>query len=432
MMTDIRSFTVGINPIALADASGANFICDISAYVGDVVGLTDDDIHSALKSIFGKNFNGIDSIRKLVKHFYNGYHFCRTGVPSLTPPLYHTQFCIYFFRQLCICPEFRQKAIAGNLTVSDMTDCSIKVSENVFNLLIRQSEFAGVISKLFGDGSVAANTVSFFKLREILFEKSSPDLLVSFMFWHGLLTRIPGGLYRIPNQIVGDAGGLLHSVVEAMDQCTHDVRSVISEPSASKVWMMNSAIFSKMNTRFDHTISEAALVGFAEVSLQVQAKRETFEVICVGKTFEWKRCDLILIDRVSRSILIVEYKRLRPGGGGHEQDLEMTGKPAALVPTVNVQEANQQLLKLDIAVSKRSFHNNAATVQALLVKSQEQLLTSARELSSRPEYAGYKCNTAVVIHATSKTGSGRNEAFCSVLGAWVQEPVETEPRHTPA
>ena len=31
-MTNIRSFTVGISPIALADASGANFVYDISEY----------------------------------------------------------------------------------------------------------------------------------------------------------------------------------------------------------------------------------------------------------------------------------------------------------------------------------------------------------------------------------------------------------------
>jgi hypothetical protein len=425
MMTNIRSFTVGISPIALADASGANFVSDISAYVGDVVGLTDADVHSALTSIFGDKFTEIDSLMKLIKKFYDGFHFSSEGDPGLTPSLYHTQLCIYFFRQLCCRSDFRQKAIAGTVTVSEMTDSNTKVSDNVINLLIRQSEFAGLISKLYGTGSVAANIVSSFKLGEILSETSSSDLLISFMSWHGLLTQSPDGLYRIPNQVVGDAGGLLHSVVEALDQCTHNVLSVISEPSAAKVWSMNSDIFSKMNTRFDNTISEREMVGFAEVSLKIQAKRENFEVICEGLTVGWKRCDLILIDPVSRSILIVEYKRLRPEGGGYEQDLVLSGKPAHLVPALNVEEANEQLLRFEIAASKRRFHNNAASIRALLADAEKQVLTYSRELCSRPEYASYKCRTAVVIHSTSKIGSGRDEAFCSVMGAWVQGSVDS-------
>jgi hypothetical protein len=427
MMTKIRSFTVGISPIALADASGAIFILDISAFVGDVVGLNDSDVRSALSSIFGDNFNEIDCLMSLIKRFYNGFHFRIEGDLALTPPLYHTQLCIYFFAQLCASPEFRQKALAGTITVSDMTDCNTKVSENVINLLIRQSEFAGLMSKLYSNGCIAANPVSSFELREILSETSSSDLLVSFMAWHGLLTRIPDGLYRIPNQVVGDAGGLLHSVVEAFGQWTHNVRSVIGEPSAAKVWKMNSDVFLKMNTRFDNTISEQAMVGFAEVSLQIQAKRENFEVICEGSTLGSKRCDLIRIDPVSRSILIVEYKRLRPGGGGYEQDLALSAMPVQLVSVPNVEEANEQLLKLEIAVSKRGFHKNAATVRALLATAEEQVLTYAREVCSRPKYAGYKCKTAVVIHATSKIGSGRAEVFSSVVGAWVQGPVLAVP-----
>jgi hypothetical protein len=426
MITSIRSVTVGISPIALAgDAgSGGNFIYDISNYVGDVVGFTESDVRSALILIFGDTFNKIESLMTLIKRFYDGFHFGRRGFPSLTGPLYQTQLCIYFFQKLCSSSEFLKKAFAGTVTVSDMTDSDSKVGENVINLLLRQSEFAGVISKLYSDGSVAADAVSSFKIRD-LYERSSSDLVVSFMSWHGLLTRSPGGRYKIPNQVVGDAGRILHSVVEAMDQLKHNVRSLIVEPSEAKVWSIHSEIFSAMNTRFDNCISEGALVGFAEVRLQNQGKRENFDVICEARTLGCKRCDLLLVDQVSHSILIVEYKCLRPGGDGYDQDLALAGKPVHLISAHNVHEANEQLLKLDIAVSKRSYHDNAATVTALLAKAWDQVLAYAREIRSRPEYAGHTINTAVVIHATSRIGSGRAEAFCSVLGAWVQEPVGT-------
>ena len=169
------------------------------------------------------------------------------------------------------------------------------------------------------------------------------------MCWQGLLTRIPDGRFRIPNKVVGDTCGLLHSVVEALRQWNHNVRSVINEPTEVKVWTMNWDIFSNMNTRFDNTISEGALVGFAEVKFRIQGRCENFEVICKGKTLGWKRCDLILIDKVSRSVLILEYKRLRPGGSEYDKDLVFSGHPAELVPALNVHNANEQLLKLDIA-----------------------------------------------------------------------------------
>ena len=114
-------------------------------------------------------------------------------------------------------PVFREKALSGILSVSDMTDSNTKISHNVIDLLIRQSEFAGFLSELYSGGSVNAIRVPSFKIREILSESSSPDLLVAFMFWNGLLTLSPDGSYRIPNQVAGDAGELLHSVVKAME-----------------------------------------------------------------------------------------------------------------------------------------------------------------------------------------------------------------------
>ncbi len=123
----------------------------------------------------------------------------------------------------------------------------------------------------------------------------------------------------------------------------------------------------------------------------------------------------------------MEYKRLRPGCGVHTADLALFGQLQLVVPALNVEEANDQLLNFEIAESKRTLHNNAATVQALLVHAKEQVLAYARELCSMPKYAGFKCNTGVVIHATSKGGADSDEDFqrsvTSVLGVLVQGPI---------
>ena len=92
---------------------------------------------------------------------------------------------------------------------------------------------------------------------------------------------------------------------------------------------------------------------------------------------------------------------------------------------LTAKEANKQLLKFEIVRSKRIWHCGAATVRDLLAKAQEQVSAYERELCSRQEYAGYRCSTAVVIHATTTTGAGRCDDFRSVLGGWVQRPDMT-------
>jgi hypothetical protein len=62
-----------------------------------------------------------------------------------------------------------------------MTDSNTEVRENVINLLISQSELAGLVTKLYNEGFVAANTFSSFNLRDMLSETLSSDVLVSFM-----------------------------------------------------------------------------------------------------------------------------------------------------------------------------------------------------------------------------------------------------------
>ena len=365
-MKDVRSFTVGLSPIALADVSGANFIDDISevGFVGDLLGLTEEDIRNALTRIFGDG-PAVGQLLHLVKRFYKGYHFRSSS--GLTPPLYHTQLCLYFFRKLCRDSEFRRKAFAGTVTVTDMTDSNTHIGEHVINLLIRQKELAGILCQLKAGESVSAESISSFVLRDIL-EQSSRDFVVCFMRWHGLLTisRSGPGMFQIPNEVVGTAGGFFARVEEAMAQMQFDVRSVINEPSEDKVWDMNNLILSEMTTKFDNTISEAAIVGFVEARLRAQSKYEGFRVACEGSLTGWNRFDLLLIDKASKSLLLLEYKRLCPGTDDIEQDLCWDGKPAQLQEADSVTEANSQLLQFGIMPSKQKYHKKLTTVREMV------------------------------------------------------------------
>jgi hypothetical protein len=77
---------------------------------------------------------------------------------------------------------------------------------------------------------------------------------------------------------------LLTSVEQAMTQMQFDVRSVINAPSGGNVRDMHRTVFENMTTRFDNSISEAAIVGFAEIRLRVQVAR----VFCEGSLNNWK------------------------------------------------------------------------------------------------------------------------------------------------
>jgi hypothetical protein len=340
--------------------------------------------------------------------------------------------CLYFFRELCRDPEFRSKAISGIVKVEDMTDSNTRVGENVINLLIRQREMAGIICQLHAGEFVFAEKVSTFTLRQMLSEDASRNLVVSFMRWHGLLTRTRSSegqvMHKIPNEVVGACGGLLASVEQAMSQLRFNVRSVINAPSGQKVLDMHKALFETMTTRFDNTISETAIVGFAEVRLRVQGHYEGFRVFCEGSVTGWKRFDLMLVDPASESILLLEYKRLRPGSDQIQQDLSLQGRAIQLFNVDSVTEANNQLLQFEIMPSKQKFHKGARTVQELVQIAWNQVSTYAELLLSKPMYSKYKCTRGVVIHATTSRASSDGEIFTSVVGVWLESEMGAHSR----
>ncbi len=426
-LNSVRSFSVGITPIALTDVSGANFIDNLSEVqeFGDLLGFVEVDIVEALHKVFGHGGPAVDNILHLIKRFYNGYYFRSSSI--VTQPIYHTQLCLYFFRKICRDSEFRQKAFLGTVTVKDMTDSNTQISDNVINLLIRQRELAAILCQLSEGEPVAAKIVDCFKLREILLDQSSRDLVISFMRWFGLLTTSSTGqgMYNIPNEVVGSSGGFLTSLQNAMTELNFNVRSVIVEPSAENVWRMYNSILAEMTTRFDNTISEGAIVGFVEMRLRAQGRYENFSVICEGKTKNRQRYDLLLVDPSTNSRLLLEYKRLRPGNDPFSQDVCQGGKPIPLMDTWSVSEANDQLLQLEIMPQKQIFHENATSVEQLLGFAWDQVSRYAQQILAKTNVAKEKLKKGVVIHATTKN---QDDSFTSVLGVWLERRDKSHKR----
>ena len=84
---DCRTLVVGITPIALADASGANVWMDISAHpaFSNLCGFTEDDLSRALHDIGLKDEERAAALIVMKKSF-NGYQFPGDFIETVTPP----------------------------------------------------------------------------------------------------------------------------------------------------------------------------------------------------------------------------------------------------------------------------------------------------------------------------------------------------------
>ena len=92
-LVDYRTFTTGITPIALADASGANNIKDLTfaATFADTFGLTEANIVQALNDIGQTDAEAQRHVLALMRSYYNGYTFARA-----TRLVYNTTLCLFF------------------------------------------------------------------------------------------------------------------------------------------------------------------------------------------------------------------------------------------------------------------------------------------------------------------------------------------------
>ncbi len=93
-----HTFTTGIAPIALADASGANHMRNISfdSLFAGALGFTEGDIVRALTDI-GTDQAQQHHILGLMRTYYNGYQF-----PRSTITVYNATLCLYFLQQYAL------------------------------------------------------------------------------------------------------------------------------------------------------------------------------------------------------------------------------------------------------------------------------------------------------------------------------------------
>ena len=276
---DARSFTTGITPIALADASGANMIKNLThdPAFGAMCGFREQDVKRGLQGVLGESHEALDRVLGLMRYYYDGYRFRSLLGPSwLTEPLYNTQLCLYFFSQLQRDPLFSDTVInvwskdPASADTKKLTDTNVRISENVTHFLAKHPSLPLIQASLVGGRSLQATVEGSVRLRELL-EYSGPesvDRLACFLFHHGLVTLKTPGEIVVPNRLVEDPKkGLLAHLEEVLKSRKINLRGVLATPSAGRVWMLFNTLLSALGTRFDHAFSEGAVVSCLEAAL---------------------------------------------------------------------------------------------------------------------------------------------------------------------
>jgi hypothetical protein len=126
-LKDYRSITFGVTPIALADASGANNIKQITFHksLADACGLTRQDLSKGLEAI-GVNGEDRKVALEVMQRYYNGYRF-HQNVP-VEKMLYNTTLTLSFLGDYFEDPEFRKMVQNWKETNPEVLVSKLKVS----------------------------------------------------------------------------------------------------------------------------------------------------------------------------------------------------------------------------------------------------------------------------------------------------------------
>jgi hypothetical protein len=380
----LRSYTTGITPIALADASGANMIEDVThdPEFGAMCGLREDDVRELLRGVFGDADSVISRVLAMMKHFYNGYHFLGTGADGLTEPLFNTQMCLFFVRRLHKNPAgFRRNVVeewSHDFTLaklSQLLDNNVRVSENVIKVIAAHPTLPIIQAQLASNRPVAAVADRTVRLRELLEYNDVESLhrLATFMFHHGLVTLAGPGMIGTPNRIINDPlVGLLTSIEPMLSAWSINVSDLIDNPTPQKVWNMVSAVTTGLDTKYDRNFTEAGLQALIEYALRQLQDRFDFVVAC-EQTKKKRRLDVMLVSNKSKNVLILELKRLRPASSRSKSCVTWLDRAVLSKPRSYVQD------QLAVTDAKLRFPNevNVSATEMVTPLTVEELQNAA-------------------------------------------------------
>jgi hypothetical protein len=272
-------------------------------------------------------------------------------------------------------------------------------------------------------GVCGATVLESFKLNELTTSRTI-DLPVSFMVWHGLLTRgDPNGAAKdgfvIPNAVVGNPtedNGLMSTIFKGADAVKMDLLEMVRNPTEERLWNFFTAALKQLDTPLDNTVSEVALQAMLELFIRHCGG---VGVVAEGAAGPGQRFDLLLTAHVDQKVvaLLVEFKRLRPGNGKPQGEKgervnDLVDLPYIAAP--DCKTARAVLINAKIAEAKQWFHKTGClTVGSLEGKAMRQCRDYKASLLAANPNRIVRCATA--IHATVAQGYKQNTTYSSAF-----------------
>ena len=238
MGASFRSFTTGISPLVLADASGANNIVNVSfdPLFGDAVGLTEVDIMRGFAAAGVKNEDSkvaVEVLRKMI----NGYLFLGTTIP-----LFNSTHAIFFMQKFLDDEVFRAAVLDGTLALCSIVDPNVVISENVLRLIDRTPAGFDVVERLLAIGKIELaghGIMDSIRLSDLV-PASGTDAkhdaavarVASFLYYHGALSLANSSSRRelkVPNDMQRDV--ILNTAQDRQPDAAAIAIKKLSEPS---------------------------------------------------------------------------------------------------------------------------------------------------------------------------------------------------------
>jgi len=418
ILANFRVLSVGITPLALADASGVNFMEDISLDMkfGDIVGFSQKDIDHGL-AVAGVKPKYEPTVKHIMKMVLNGYHF----IGSSGDGLYNPQISLKFLKQLQTEPKIIYDMLDDPTVHSGdwarkLSDPNLDTSQKVLDVVARCSESKSLIIKLssFGHFYDVGSVQSTLTTSDLLSANSDQNLY-SFLYYHGVTTIEKSALngnikMKIPNWLrYTEFLPRLKSLVQ-LDESLLTILD--NNPSAENMNKFLWSFVEQIKTPLDNYYSETSLQILLEGCMR--ASLHSVKTLHIAAEFEYSnlinQSDLIFC--FSDKLFLLELKRIRPNAidyAGLDVSFLVTKNPSwdhdsLLRNREFLTKPGVQLENFNIHHDMKGYYKDCTSVTALLEVAKDQVKSYANKLKNEADsrFAGKNIHKYAVVQVGYK------------------------------
>eukprot|EP00170_Pyropia_yezoensis_P005238 contig_21355_g5252 len=145
---ELRTFSIGITPVAMADATGANTVADLSRSrtFADMLGFRRDAVVSAIRRVPGLKQKQQSLVLRRLQRFYNGYrHLGSDGT------LFHPKMCVNCLARMVEDQQYRMKVSDPDTSAMDQLELlkaiDVDTSHSAMSMVLSQQHLTAALEQ---------------------------------------------------------------------------------------------------------------------------------------------------------------------------------------------------------------------------------------------------------------------------------------------